>query len=266
MLDRLFSSSTTSSDPPATLTAPLSRRTSTEKAPEYRSTLLTLSPSNPLLVGLTTTVFLTSTYFGYLRFGKRIRNVDELVLSSKTKKLRGFVTSVGDADNFRVWHRPLLRRFEKIPTKRTELKGETIHVRLAGVDAPEMAHFGKPAQPYSSEAYDFLSSLVLHKPVLVELFETDRYKRVVGMCYVRRKKFPWLVRGRWVNVSEEMLREGLATVYKQAGAVHDGKLKEFEQLERKAKAKKMGMWAMNSKEYESPAEYKKRTLAANNSD
>lgn len=35
------------------------------------------------------------------------------------------------------------------------------------------------------------------------------------------------MRSRWRTV---------ATVYKQAGAVHDGKLKEFEQLERKAKS------------------------------
>lgn len=72
----------------------------------------------------------------------------------------------------------------------------------------QMAHFGKPAQPYSQEAFDFLNELVSKRRVVVEPFERDRYERVVSMCYVRRRTFPWLVRGKRVNVSEEMLKAG----------------------------------------------------------
>ncbi|CEQ41789.1 SPOSA6832_03520, partial [Sporobolomyces salmonicolor] len=50
------------------------------------------------------------------------------------------------------------------------------------------------------------------------------------MAYTR--PFPWLRRR---NVSEIMLRAGLATVYREAGAVHAGQLARFEELEAQAK-------------------------------
>ncbi|GAA6018043.1 hypothetical protein JCM11491_000047 [Sporobolomyces phaffii] len=227
-----------------------------------RSDLTAFSPANPLLVGAVTAVLLTGGYFGWHRFGRRIRNVDELTPRdfAPRRRLRGVVTSVGDADNFRLWHTPLLKRFARVPTSRSELKGETLHVRLAGVDAPELAHFGKPAQPFSSEALDLLTTTLQGKPVTVELHQRDRYSRVVGMAYVRVKRFPWILRGRKRNVSEILLDAGLATVYKQAGAVHAGKLKRFEELEQKAKTNRVGMWSQSAEKYESPAEYKRRTL------
>ncbi|KAI9145966.1 hypothetical protein BKA69DRAFT_314180 [Paraphysoderma sedebokerense] len=84
-------------------------------------------------------------------------------------KLEGLVTSVGDADGFRFWHRPtLLRWFLRTPPvhDRSLLSNETIAVRLAGVDAPEAAHFGSAPQPFSFESYEFLSkALIPGKPV-----------------------------------------------------------------------------------------------------
>ncbi|GAA5869613.1 hypothetical protein JCM1840_004479 [Sporobolomyces johnsonii] len=213
-----------------------------------------LDSSNPLLVGACTSFLIISGYKTWHRFGRRIRNVDDLRPSDfAPRRIRGVVTSVGDADNFRLFHRPLLRR-STVPTSRSELKGETLHVRLAGVDAPELAHFGNPAQPFSSEALDLLSATVLGKNVTVELYQRDRYNRVVGMAYTR--PFPWLRRR---NVSEVMLRAGLATVYREAGAVHAGQLARFEELEAQAKLKKLGMWSISSEQYESPAAFKRRT-------
>ncbi|GAA5847853.1 hypothetical protein JCM5353_008406 [Sporobolomyces roseus] len=213
-----------------------------EKPPSFLTSLSLWSPSNPLLVGASTSLIITSAYFGWMRFGRRIRTVDDLRRSDFVpRKLRGVVTSVGDADNFRLWHRPILRRFATVPSSRADLKGETIHVRLAGVDAPELAHFGKPAQPFSSEALDLLTTTLLGKAVMVELHQKDRYSRVVGMAYVR--SFPFY---RRQNVSEVLLKAGLATVYRQAGAVHAGQLSRFEELEAKARAKKLGNHSMSS--------------------
>ncbi|GAA6062936.1 hypothetical protein JCM10212_005949 [Sporobolomyces blumeae] len=228
------------------------------RTPRYTlETLATWSPSNPLLVGTATALTLVSAYYGWLRCVRRIRTVDDLRPSDfAPRRLRGVVTSVGDADNFRVWHTPLLRRFAAVPTTRSALKGETLHVRLAGVDAPELAHFGKPAQPFSSEALDLLTNTVLGRTVTVELHQRDRYGRVVGMAYIR--SFPWFKRK---NVSEVLLRAGLATVYRQAGAVHAGQLSRFERLEEDAKARKIGMWSISSRSYESPAAFKKRWAA-----
>jgi endonuclease YncB( thermonuclease family) len=62
-----------------------------------------------------------------------------------------------------------------------ELKDQTIHIRLAGVDAPEGAHFGMPAQPYSAESKDFLTRMSLNKKVHLELYSRDRYERVVRL-------------------------------------------------------------------------------------
>lgn len=56
--------------------------------------------------------------------------------------LVGKVTAVGDGDNFRLYHMPggrlagwgLLRH---APRTTKLLKGQTLHIRIAGIDAPE---------------------------------------------------------------------------------------------------------------------------------
>ena len=67
--------------------------------------------------------------------------------------------------------------------------------------------------------------------------------------------------GRWPfrkDLAEEMLKVGLASVYRQAGAQYGGKLLVYEKLEAQAKKKKVGMWSLGDK-LETAAEYKKRT-------
>ncbi|KAL7752449.1 putative endonuclease lcl3 [Sorochytrium milnesiophthora] len=74
-------------------------------------------------------------------------------------RLRGIVTSVGDSDGFRFYHVPTMRSLLSLPKKLTS--ADTISVRLAGVDCPEAAHFGNPAQPYSYEAYAFAMACLM---------------------------------------------------------------------------------------------------------
>ncbi|RFU31141.1 hypothetical protein B7463_g5217, partial [Scytalidium lignicola] len=38
-----------------------------------------------------------------------------------------------------------------------------IHIRIAGIDAPEAAHFGKPAQPLATEALTWLKNYTLNQ-------------------------------------------------------------------------------------------------------
>ncbi|KAK4048566.1 Scaffold-type E3 ligase [Microbotryomycetes sp. JL201] len=202
------------------------------------SSILRLDHTNPLLVATATGITLATAYAAWSRFMRRIPNVDALTQSYLDgRKLRGVVTSVGDADNFRFYHKPLLS-LGKVPTSRAELKDQTIHVRLAGVDAPELAHFGQPAQPFSAEALDkqALTELVHKRVVHVRLYRKDRYGRVVGMAFVRRPPWPWRV-----NVSEQMLKAGLATVYTQGGAEYAGLLSRFEKLEAIAKSRRPDM-------------------------
>lgn len=152
-----------------------------------------------------------------------------------------------------------------------------------------MAHFGKAAQPYSTEAYNWsisstaLSSFflfwrnsccfrlkkeILHRKLHVQLYSKDRFGRIVSMVYY--KKFPYLKK---LNLSEEMLRNGFATTYTQKGAVHAGLLEKFMKIEAKAqfvsfpllstdwilsRKDRKGMWQQAAKNYESPADYKQR--------
>ena len=56
-------------------------------------------------------------------------------------RIRGYVTSIGDADGFRLYHRPgpyLVGLLYPVPKDKKLLKDRTISVRLAGVDAPEV--------------------------------------------------------------------------------------------------------------------------------
>jgi endonuclease YncB( thermonuclease family) len=61
-----------------------------------------------------------------------------------------------------------------------ELTNNTLHIRLAGIDAPESSAFGMPKQPGSEEAKRWLSSRILHQPVLVKLHRRDQYQRLVN--------------------------------------------------------------------------------------
>ncbi|BGP19921.1 hypothetical protein JCM10213_008604 [Rhodosporidiobolus nylandii] len=213
---------------------------------------------HPLVVSSVTAASLLASYGVWHRFLRRIRSTDDLRRGDfSPRRLHGVVVGVRDPDNLRLWHRPLLRRFQKPPVTRAGITAQTLHVRLAGIDAPELAHWGNPEQPYAREALDLLSRTALNQPVSVELYQKDRYNRVVGHAYLRRS-FPFFRRR---CLSEIMLEEGLATVYEQEGAVVSGAaLERFRALEAKARKAKKGMWAQGAK-YESPAEYKRRTRA-----
>ena len=99
------------------------------------------------------------------------------------------MTRVGDGDNFRFYHTPggLLMGWgwlRKIPTTRKELKDETLMIRLCGIDAPEGAHFGKPAQPFADDALNWLRGYVDGKYVTITPYSIDQYKRVVARAQI----------------------------------------------------------------------------------
>ncbi|KAL8992481.1 MAG: hypothetical protein Q9169_007071 [Polycauliona sp. 2 TL-2023] len=213
------------------------------------------------VVVLTGSAFVLSTF--YRSYLKRLpQAIDIGPKFWRKRSVFGKVTSVGDADNFRIYHTPGGRLagwgvlpWRTVPGTIKELKDKTIHIRIAGVDAPEMAHFGNPAQPFSKEAFEFLKSYVLHRRVRVYVHKRDQYDRAVGTVYVRR----WLLRR---DVGLQMLREGLATVYEaKSGAEYGGLEKKYRIAEQLAKSKKKGMWGVGTKRYESPRDFKTRTAA-----
>jgi endonuclease YncB( thermonuclease family) len=135
-----------------------------------------------------------------------------------------------------------------------------IHVRIAGVDAPEGAHFGKPAQPHSDEALQWLKDYILNRKVRAYIYKRDQYERVVATVWVRR----WLIQR---DVGREMLKAGWATVYDaKAGAEFGAFEEEYRDVEAKAKQLKKGIWAGKAKDFESPRAYKTRTADMTTSD
>ncbi|KAG5350570.1 hypothetical protein C0989_010357 [Termitomyces sp. Mn162] len=186
-----------------------------------RSILIVLSSISIGIALTTTSIAITKQY------GRRIRNSDWVTpdMFRRRRWVRGVVTSVGDADNFRLYHTPPLGfrwpfKFRRVPSINKELKDETIHIRIAGVDAPEVANVNIPPRilpgPFSSG-------------------------KVLAL---------------------EMLRAGWGTTYEQAGAEY-GKVgkDEFLRTEAEARAARRGMWAKGT-HAETPAEYKRRHAAA----
>ena len=240
-----------------------------DKSPDDLLTVLTTpstytSPSTLIPTVLLTTVLLTSITFSrrYLTRYPTASHIPPPLF--RKRSLFGRVTSVGDADNFRLYHTPGGRLagwgwLRRLPVdKKGHVKpkiDETVHVRLAGVDAPELAHWGQPAQPFGEEALAFLKKMVDGRRVRVWLWRADQYGRAVATVYVRR----WF--GLWkTDVGKEMLRKGMATVYEaKTGAEFGGKEQAYRRVEAKARAGKRGLWSLEGqKGFESPRQFKER--------
>lgn len=218
---------------------------------------------------------LTGTALALMRVYKiwlrRIPNTDHIKPGQfRTRSVFGKVTSVGDGDNFRLFHTPGGRLagwgwlpWRRVPTKREDLATKTIHVRIAGIDAPETAHFGRPAQPYGKEALDFLTSYILHRRVRAYIYRRDQYDRVVATVFVRKL-------GLKRDVGLEMLNRGLATVYEgKFGAEFGQAEQKYREAEARAKERKIGIWTEpgifdklfgkgKKQVYESPRQFKTR--------
>lgn len=134
------------------------------------------------------------------------------------------------------------------------------------MDAPELAHWGREAQPYAKEAHEWLITQIHKRRVRAYIYRRDQYDRVVAKVYVRR----WLFKK---DIGLEMLKAGLATVYEaKSGSEFGNSEEQYRAAEKKAKAQKVGMWAKPSllqrlggggtKVTESPREYKARHAAA----
>lgn len=209
---------------------------------------------------LPSAILCSSVFLGayvYRHFVRRIATPYEIPESYfRRRSLLGRATSVGDADNFRFYHTPggifagwgWLR---EVPKTQKKLTNQTIPVRLYGIDAPECAHFGKPAQKYSDEALNWLRSYTLGKRVRVTPLARDQYGRIVGYATV------WKWNGVR-DVSLDMLKKGWAVVYEgKTGAEFHGIESKLRKAEANSKRKRRGMFKHGVPK-ETPAEYKKK--------
>lgn len=199
---------------------------------------------------------------------------------------RGRALAVNDSDNIRIFHYPqILRnwRLERFLINKEEhgggLRNDTINCRLAGIDAPEMGHFGMGKQPFADEAQSFLKELVLNKEVSFIPHKLDQYQRAVCSVTVRQSimdfissniLLPFIPSPIWSrsprmtlwrsdgNVSLAMAHAGYATIYKDMGAEYGGIKELLIEAEGKALKAKRGMWVNGLKGYVSPSDHKNK--------
>lgn len=109
-----------------------------------------------------------------------------------------------------------------------------VKIRLYGIDCPEKG------QDYYQVAKNYVSNAIFSKEVKVEIVNTDRYRRSVGII--------WFDGNR--NLNKDLLSNGLAWHYKQFD-----KSKDYSDAEIKARNKKVGIW--NTKNPQAPWEFRK---------
>ena len=126
-------------------------------------------------------------------------------LSAQTEIIRGKVIKIADGDTL---------------TLLTD-SNKKIKIRLAGIDTPERK------QSFGNTAKNALAKLVFHKKILIEKQTKDRYGRTIGVVFLNNK-----------NVNNELVRQGMAWVYKK---YTDNKI--LYELEAQAKTRRIGLWA-----------------------
>jgi micrococcal nuclease len=102
-------------------------------------------------------------------------------------------------------------------------KGGPMKIRLAEIDAPEMA------QPFGLASRNTLAEKVLHKQVWVSTLAVDKYGRIVSQLKVNG-----------LSVNEEMVRRGMAWEY----SFHHSD-RRYIALQNEAKLAGRGLWTQN---------------------
>jgi len=181
------------------------------------------------------------------------------VLKDK-KEIYGKIVHVTDGDTYSFRHLPSIFSSESYSGR--SRKQNTITIRIAAVDTPELAKGNSESgQEYSEEARDFAVEKLMGNHVRIRCLGRDQYGRLLGRVYYKDKAGGgvWsLVFGDGQkDISQELLRRGLAVVYRSGGAKYDtGGIREWDKLESEARAKRVGIWSTNQRVV-LPSEYKK---------
>ena len=111
-------------------------------------------------------------------------------------------------------------------TLNIDAEGETVMIRLYGIDAPEAGQDGNIA------ATRFLKRLVLEHPVEIKVMETDLFNQIFAV--VIRK-------GKESSVNAAMLANGYAWVKPDQCKTND--CPHWKQIESQARTLKLGIWS-----------------------
>jgi len=119
-----------------------------------------------------------------------------------------------------------------------------IIVRLMGIDTPERSTGQQLDQPYSRQATEYLSSLVLGKIIELKGYGLDNFNQILGVVQFNGK-----------NVNLEIVKKGYAEVCKD-NLPETFNINPYEKAEKEDKKTGLGIWFLGDK-YVSPAEWRK---------
>ncbi len=141
------------------------------------------------------------------------------------------VTRVVDGDSLQVVRRRWFNAF---------LKPKSFPVRLYAIDAPELS------QPYGAEARDEMRKMA-RGSMRLEVVNTDRYGRVVGVVYRRNKS---------KSLNHMIVSVGYAYAYQRYG-----KLDGISDAEAGARKRRLGIWK-SGKSQTRPWDYRRKHRSA----
>lgn len=188
-------------------------------------------------------VVAAASYILYRLF-RRIDAADDLPRKCRGIRLNGIITQVVDGDTIKFYHCPLLR------SNNTKRRKKPLVIRLAGIDAPEVAYRRKPGQPLGEVSKAFLADMVLNKKVTIKILAFDIYNRILAFVYLKG----WFSDK---NVSLKLVKEGMACVYRSKSAEYGKYKKKLFLAEERAIRKKKGIWSLP--DFKNPAEFRKKT-------
>lgn len=140
-------------------------------------------------------------------------------------------TSAGPADQLSVTH---VTDGDTISGQ--DGAGQRVRVRVLGIDAPELAHDGKPAQCGAEAARDALRSLVLHQRVTLtndpRADQIDRYGR--RLAYVDLGG---------LDVALHQVEAGYAAAWHPRSEARPARHANYQDAERAAQKASAGAWA-----------------------
>ncbi len=119
------------------------------------------------------------------------------------------------------------------------LKPKTFPVRLYAIDAPELS------QPYGAEARARMREMA-RGSFRLEVVDTDRYGRVVGVVYRRNRK---------KSLNHMIVSSGFAYAYQRYG-----RLEGLADAEARARKRRLGIWESGGSQTR-PWEHRRKTRA-----
>jgi endonuclease YncB( thermonuclease family) len=111
-------------------------------------------------------------------------------------------------------------------TLNVDVQGETVRIRLYGIDAPESGQDGNVA------ATRFLRRLVLEHPVEIEVMETDRLNQAYAVV---------IREGKESSVNAAMVANGYAWV--NPDGCRTDECPNWKEIESQARSLKLGIWS-----------------------